>query len=47
MRLLDEDHEVMLEELKAPDEYAAIIATEPLTNEEWSPMNPGTLYVVP
>ena len=45
VRLLDEDYEVRLEELKAPDEYAAIIATEPLTDEEWSSMTPGTLYV--
>jgi len=45
VRLLDEDYEVMLGELKAPDEYAAIIATEPLTDEEWNPMTPGTLYV--
>ena len=44
-RLLDEDYEVMLEELKAPDEYVAIIATKPLTDEEWSPMNQGTLYM--
>jgi len=35
----------MLGELKAPDEYAAIIATEPLTNEEWNPMTPSMLYV--
>ncbi len=45
VRLLDEDYEAKLEELKAPDEYAAIVATEPLTDEEWNPMNPGTLYV--
>ena len=45
MRLLDEDYEVTLGELKAPDEYAAIIATEPLTDEEWNPMTLGTLYV--
>ena len=45
VRLLDEDYEARLEELKAPDEYAAIVATEPLTDEEWNPMNPGTLYV--
>ena len=45
VRLLDEGYEVMLGELKAPDEYAAIIATEPLTDEEWNPMTPGTLYV--
>lgn len=42
--LLDEDYEVRLEELKAPDEYASIIATEPLTGEHWTPMTPGTLY---
>ncbi len=45
VRLLDEDYEVKLGELKAPDEYAAIIATEPLTDEEWNSMTPGTLYV--
>ena len=45
IRLLDEDYEARLEELKAPDEYAAIVATEPLTDEEWNPMAPGTLYV--
>ena len=31
-RLLDEDYEVRLENLKASDEYASIIATEPLTD---------------
>ncbi len=45
VRLLDEDYEVRLEELKSRKEYAAIIATKPLTDEEWKPMNPGTLYV--
>ncbi len=45
VRLLDKDYEVRLEELKSQDEYAAIVATEPLTDEEWNPMNPGTLYV--
>ncbi len=45
VRLLDEDYEARLEELKAPDEYAAIVATEPLTDEGWSPMNSGTLHV--
>jgi glutamine amidotransferase len=45
VRLLDEDYEARLEELKASDEYAAIVATEPLSDEEWSPMSPGTLYV--
>lgn len=45
IKLIDEDYEVRLEELKAPDEYAAIIATRPLTDEEWRPMNLGVLYV--
>jgi len=43
--LRDEDYEVRLEELKGPNEYAALVATVPLTNEEWFPMTPGTLYV--
>ena len=45
VKLVDEDFEVGLEELKAPDECIAIIATKPLTNEEWVPMKPGNLYV--
>ena len=45
VRLLDEDYEVTLGELKAPDEYAAIIATEPLTDENWNTMTSGMLYV--
>ncbi len=45
VRLLDEDYEVRLEELKSQDEYVAIVATEPLTDEEWNLMNQGTLYV--
>jgi hypothetical protein len=44
-RLLDEDYEVRLEELKDPGEYAAVVATEPLTDEGWKPMEPYTLYV--
>lgn len=45
VRLLNEDYEARLEELKAKDEYAAIVATEPLTDEEWNSMNPSTLHV--
>ena len=45
VKLEDEDYEVKLEELKAPDEYAVIVATRPLTSEKWVPMNTGTLYV--
>ena len=44
-KLMDEDFEVRLESIKAPNEYAAIIATEPLTNEEWRAFKPRTLYV--
>jgi len=36
VRLLDEDFEVRLEEIKKPNELAAIIATKPLTNEKWN-----------
>ena len=43
--LVDEDFQVRLGEMKMGDEYAAIIATAPLTDEEWTPMRPGTLYV--
>jgi len=45
VRLTDEDYEVVLKEIKAPNELAAIIATEPLTNEYWEPFEPNTLYV--
>jgi len=45
VRLLDEDYEVRLGEMKAGNEYASIIATKPLTDEEWKPMEPGALYV--
>lgn len=34
VRLLYKDYGVTLGELKAPDEYATIIAIEPLTDEE-------------
>ena len=43
--LLDDDYMIDLEEMKAPDEYATLIATIPLTDEEWHPMKPGTLYL--
>ncbi len=44
-RLCDEDFEVSLGEIKAPDEYAALIATRPLTDEDWRPFELNTLYV--
>jgi len=46
VKLEDEDFEVWLEEIKSPDEYAALIATKPLTNEEWVPLEPNSLYVL-
>ncbi len=42
--LADEDYEARLEELKAPDERAVIVATKPLTDEDWSPVRPHTLH---
>ncbi|MGC9069531.1 MAG: class II glutamine amidotransferase [Thermoprotei archaeon] len=44
-RLVDEDFEVRLEEIKAPDEFVIIIATKPLTDEEWNPLYINNLYV--
>ncbi len=44
-RLIDGDFEVRLEEVKARDEFAALIATKPLTSENWEPFEPGSLYV--
>lgn len=43
--LVDEDFKVELSVIKAPDELAALIATEPLTTEKWVPLEPETLYV--
>jgi len=45
VKLVDEDFEVRLEEIKAPNELAALIATKPLTNEDWKPLELNTLYV--
>lgn len=44
-RLVDEDFEVRLSEMKGSSEYAAIIATRPLTDEDWRPFKRNTLYV--
>jgi len=43
--LIDEDYNVKIGEMKSHYEYAAIVATVPLTKEEWNPMKPGSLYV--
>ena len=45
VKLEDEDFEVRLEEIKGPDEFAALIATKPLTSENWVPFELGCLYV--
>jgi glutamine amidotransferase len=45
IRLLDEDFEINLSKQKSPDQRGFIIATEPLTNENWEEFNPGLLTV--
>lgn len=44
-RLLDEDFEINVGEIKAPDEYAYLVATRKLTDENWERMRPKTLYI--
>lgn len=41
----DEDYQVSLEEVKRADEYAALLATVPLTDENWMRMEREKLYV--
>jgi glutamine amidotransferase len=44
--LVDEDISVDFSEVTSPDDRVAVIATEPLTdNEVWLSMNPGALIV--
>jgi len=45
VKLEDEDFEVRLEEIKASDELAALMATKPLTSEDWKVFELNTLYV--
>ncbi len=45
VKLLDEDFEVSLKELKGFDEVASIVATKPLTDEQWRSIDVGSLYV--
>ena len=45
VRLLDEDFEVSLGDIKAEDEYAFLVATKRLTNEPWEKMVPKRLYI--
>ena len=41
----DDDYSVSLENVKSANEYAALIATVPLTNENWIKMEEEKLYV--
>ena len=45
IRLVDEDFEVDLQELKEPNERGYVVASKPLTNEEWHSFTPGELIV--
>jgi len=44
--LVDEDYEINLTEEKAPSQKGFIIATRPLTNEQWEELEPGRLAVI-
>lgn len=45
LRLMDEDWDINLEELKDPNEKGYIVATHPLTDEQWLSFLPGELIV--
>lgn len=45
VRLLDEDYEINLAEEKSPFQAGYIIASHPLTNENWLKFEPGKLKV--
>ncbi|AMM53826.1 class II glutamine amidotransferase [Pyrococcus kukulkanii] len=44
-RLLDEDFEVSVGDMKAHDEYAYLVATRRLTDEKWEKMEKNKLYI--
>ncbi|MBN2157300.1 MAG: class II glutamine amidotransferase [Candidatus Lokiarchaeota archaeon] len=46
IRLLDDDFQINLRDEKDPDEQGVIIATRPLTDENWVSFKPGQLIVV-
>lgn len=47
VQLRDDGYSIRLSEVKAPDERAVLIATDPLTNEAgWEKLNCGELLVV-
>jgi len=43
--LRDEDWEIDLGEQKHPDQRGFVIATRPLTDEQWKDIEPGSLLV--
>ncbi|MCD6380902.1 MAG: class II glutamine amidotransferase [Candidatus Odinarchaeota archaeon] len=45
IRLLDDDYRVDLSEEKDPSQRGYIVATHPLTDEEWEKFSPGELIV--
>ncbi|MGB4681236.1 MAG: class II glutamine amidotransferase [Firmicutes bacterium] len=46
VKLVDEDYEIDLSEEKAPSQKGFIIATRPLTDEQWEELEPGRLTVI-
>ena len=46
VKLVDEDYEINLTEEKAPSQKGFIIATRPLTDEQWEELEPGRLAVI-
>lgn len=45
IRLIDDDWTIHLGAEKKPDQTGYVIATSPLTDEEWKPFKPGELIV--
>lgn len=43
--LRDEDWDVDLAEEKHPNQRGVVVATRPLTDEDWQPLSPGSLHV--
>lgn len=44
-RLLDEDFEISIGDVKAEDEYACLVATKRLTDENWEKLEKKKLYI--
>jgi len=45
VRLIDEDFEVSIGKVKAEDEYACLVATKKLTDEDWKKLEKKKLYI--